>query len=273
MHTPASKPLSRDFIKSIAMLTMLLNHIAHVFLTPGTFLWELMVDIGYFTAITMCFFLVEGYRYTHSRKKYAQRLALFAAISQFPFCLAFSEGVILQPKGMNMMFTLLLCFLIICILDDSWPVSPAAPVRLVSRARSKISESNFQTRSRTAKHLQIWGLVLLSIFSDWPVFAPAFTILFWKARDSRQGQIRAYRLSALWFGISELISNAHRLSLPANVLSSLGAAAAISISGYCTLCLYNGKRIARGRSFFKWFFYLFYPVHLLVLGILRVLLL
>ena len=33
----------------------------------------------------MCFFLVEGYRYTHSRKKYALRLLIFALISQVPY--------------------------------------------------------------------------------------------------------------------------------------------------------------------------------------------
>ena len=40
--------LSRDAIKLIAMLTMLLNHIATVFLPSGTFLCELFTDVGYF---------------------------------------------------------------------------------------------------------------------------------------------------------------------------------------------------------------------------------
>ena len=79
-----SRGLNRDEIKLIAMGTMLLNHIATVFMEPGTFLYELFVDIGYFTAITMCYFLVEGWRYTHSRKRYALRLLLFALLSQIP---------------------------------------------------------------------------------------------------------------------------------------------------------------------------------------------
>ena len=44
------KGLNRDVIKYIAMFTMLLNHIANIFLTPGTPLFTLLVDIGYFTA-------------------------------------------------------------------------------------------------------------------------------------------------------------------------------------------------------------------------------
>ena len=52
--------MNRDQIKYVAMFTMLLNHIANVFLEPGTFLFEVMVDVGYFTAITMCYFLVEA---------------------------------------------------------------------------------------------------------------------------------------------------------------------------------------------------------------------
>src|SRR5699024_1717101 len=108
------KLLNRDEIKYIAMLTMLLNHIANIFLEPGTALYTFFVNIGYFTAPVMCWFLVEGYYYTRSKKRYAARLALFAAISEIPFCLAFSEMFtgerVISFCGFNMIFTLLLCF-------------------------------------------------------------------------------------------------------------------------------------------------------------------
>ena len=82
--------LNRDQIKYIAVFTMLLNHVANIFLQPGTFACEALKDIGYFTAPVMCWFLVEGYRYTRSVKKYAGRLLIFAVISQLPYYLAFA---------------------------------------------------------------------------------------------------------------------------------------------------------------------------------------
>ena len=62
-----TKPLNRDVIKYIAMFTMLLNHISYIFMEPGSVLSEIFLDIGYFTAIVMCYFLVEGFSYTHSK--------------------------------------------------------------------------------------------------------------------------------------------------------------------------------------------------------------
>lgn len=117
--------LNRDIIKYIAMITMLLNHISTVFMEPGTFLAEVFLDIGYFTAITMCYFLVEGFHHTRSRKKYGQRLAVFALISEIPYCLAFTEQGVIEFYGLNMIFTLLLCFWILCAMENI----PAGPVR------------------------------------------------------------------------------------------------------------------------------------------------
>ena len=52
MQTTA-KPLSRDAIKYIAMFFMLCNHAANIFCPPGVFPWQVIADLGYFTAITM----------------------------------------------------------------------------------------------------------------------------------------------------------------------------------------------------------------------------
>ena len=246
-QTGLRRGLSRDAIKYIAMFTMLLNHIAQIFMTPGL-LQEALIDIGYFTAPVMCWFLVEGYGYTRSKKRYALRLAVFAALSELPFCLAFTWDGVLSYYGMNMIFTLLLCFLIL-VADE-------------------------KIRSVPLRRLAKVGLTLLTVIlpSDWNLLAPVYTMLFAWARGSRTRAKWAFFWAVvlfwglLWMG---------GLALPAwyNLLTSLGGAAGVALAAVAILYLYNGRRAAHGRRFAQWFFYWFYPVHLLVLGLLRVALL
>ena len=145
--------MNRDQIKFLAIITMTCNHIANIFLTPGTLLFEVMIDIGYFTAITMCYFLVEGYGYTHDKKKYGERLLLFGVISFVPFCLAF--GMV----QMNMLCTLFLCFLILKVMEMS--------------------------TLKWEKWIVILILIFISLYSDWALLAPVFTILFAKSKGNR----------------------------------------------------------------------------------------
>lgn len=51
------KILNRDQIKYLAIVLMTFNHIAHILMTPGTVVYEVFEDMGYFTSITMCCFL------------------------------------------------------------------------------------------------------------------------------------------------------------------------------------------------------------------------
>lgn len=236
--------LNRDVIKYIAMFTMLLNHVAVVFLPENTVLYEVLVDIGYFTAITMCYFLVEGYSYTRLKKEYGKRLLIFAVISEIPFCLAFAEEGILEFSGLNMMFTLFICFLILWVMEH---------------------ETNPSYRN-----MEIMGLLCCSTLCDWAVFAPVFTILFAWAEDSREKKGKAFLTAAAIFGIFNFTAGIETVSIGRNILSSLGTMMGIVVSGIVILYFYNGKRMKRGQVFSKYFFYWFYPVHLLILGILRI---
>ena len=54
-------------------------------------------------------------------------------------------------------------------------------------------------------------------------------------------------------------------ALALDLLSGAG----IIVSAVVILLFYNGKRAERGRTFSKWFFYLFYPGHLLLLYLIK----
>lgn len=236
--------LSRDAIKYLAMFAMLLNHIANVFLTPQTFLYELFVDIGYFTAITMCYFLVEGYDYTHSKKAYALRLFWFGVISELPYCLAFTGDGVLGFCGLNMIFTLLICFGIV--------------------------HSMRQMEDTAYRRILILCLILLTAVCDWGILAPVFTVLFVQAKGSKEKERRAWCVSVCLFLLFELLDGMEQFALGKNLLYSLRAGMGLVLAGICINFFYNGKRMEKGKAFSKWFFYIFYPAHLLVLGLLRI---
>lgn len=237
--------LNRDAIKYFAMFTMLLNHIAHVFLTWGTPLYVALEDIGYFTAPVMCFFLVEGYQYTRSKVKYGFRLFLFAVLSQGPYHLAFHYG------NLNMFFTLFCCFLILVVLE--------------------------RVDSLWLQKILCILLLLVTVISDWALVAPILTILLARNWEDKRRMWASYVGVSLLFVVLNLQSglmqsqmNGQEVSLTVGavgyaICSGLGIIAAAA----AVLVFYNGERAKKGQVFSKWFFYLFYPVHLFILYLIK----
>lgn len=229
--------MNRDTIKYLAIIAMVCNHYALVFLETGIVLYEVLVDIGYFTAVTMCYFLVEGYHYTKDRKKYGQRLFVFAVLSQIPYMLA------LPYKQLNMMFTLFICYCILQVMDS--------------------------TRSEYDKNRIVFLLSTVTVIADWALLAPLFTILFAKSRGDKQETRKAFGISAAALVVMNLLTFAMEYPVGEAVLKAFCSGIGILVAGLVLTCLYNGKQAARGRTFSKWFFYIFYPAHLLALGFLR----
>ena len=238
------KGWSADAIKWIAIATMLIDHIAWGFVPTYSVLGQLMHLIGRITAPTMCFFLAEGYVHTHSFRKYAFRLGLFALISQVPFTLfekgklEFLAGPSLQTESFNVIYTLFLSLIAI-------------------RAWDKIE-------NKKLRFLAVTGLCILSLPGDWMFFDILFTLAFWLNRGSFRRQARAFCIISFAMTFSDMMFC---------VLSGFSAWGQLFQIGVL-LCLpilarYNGQR--GGGRYSKWTFYIFYPAHLLVLGWLRLL--
>ncbi len=245
--------LNRDFIKYMAMIAMTLNHVAFLFLDESQWLGFFFRQIGYFTAPVMIFFLVEGYGYTHSKKKYLFRLLGVALVAQVPFSLMVSGGTRFFYPMFNMLFTLSLCFCVLLIQEYV-----------------------------TDKKLAVIGIawiVLICGYCDWGSMAPLFTLYFSWAKGSEKKKriaffflILCYYTECFLFGMTASWPVA--TTIPMLILRFLISLSGIGLAAVSILFLYNGKRMncgTVGKTISKWFFYLYYPAHILVLVLILML--
>ena len=95
--------LSAAALHILAMAFMLLDHLwATLFLSQ-----EWMTCVGRLAFPIFAFMAVEGYFHTHSFKKYAQRMLIFALLSEIPFDLMYG-GTWFYPVHQNVIWTLLI---------------------------------------------------------------------------------------------------------------------------------------------------------------------
>ena len=214
--------LNRDQIKYIAVFTMLLNHVANIFLQSGTFACEALKDIGYFTAPVMCWFLI------------------FAVISQLPYYLAFARNHLAPWYTLNMIFTLFLCLCLII-------------------AEEKISDPG-------KKSLVVLGIIAVSSICDWAILAPLYTLWFYRAGEDPKRRKKAFFIAALVLGITVTAE----LPGVAGIAAGAGAMIAVLAAGGCVLVFYNGKKSQKHFLVKKYFFYVFYPAHLVILALLKI---
>ena len=229
--------MSRNAVKYLAMATMFCNHFAHIFLKEGSIAQEVMIDIGYFTAITMCYFLVEGYHYTSSVKKYVLRLIVFGILSQLPFVLA------LKQSNLNMMFSLLLC------LGVAWVIDHVKNIR--------------------ERNVLLGVLTICSVWTDWALLAPVFTMLFAYAYGDKRKVTSAYIKGTGIFLILNILSYEKEYRFGGALLHSIGACTGLVISGVIIQCIYKREKKRNDYRWEKWFFYGFYPVHLFILWLIE----
>ena len=96
--------ISQEYLKLIACMTMLIDHIGAVFFPQA--IW--LRIIGRISFPIFCFLLAEGIHHTRSPLKYGLRLLLAALIAELPYDLLF-HGQFIWAKN-SVMVTLLLGF-------------------------------------------------------------------------------------------------------------------------------------------------------------------
>ena len=231
--------LNRAQIKYIAITAMLMDHTAAFLLQPEKYpalivIYILMRTLGRIAAPVMFYFLAEGYRYTSSKLKYGLRLLCFGILSQIPYSLARYGDI--SSSDLNVMITLLMSFLMLIVAD--------------------------RVKEKALKFIVVFIFMILTSFSDWGVLGPFMVWLFYIYREDRKKQLISYASLCLAQMVAAIfIVSAGNIEWY-EALWQIGSFLPIPL-----ICLYNGES---GRKNFinKWSFYLFYPLHFLVLWLI-----
>ncbi len=230
----------------MAMAFMLCDHLWGT-IVPGN---DWLTCIGRISFPIFAFMLVEGYFHTSSLKKYAGRLLLFALLSEIPFNLAMGSRVF-YPIHQNVLWSFLL-FLGLIHWNEKAKASKKIWKRIAVGCASVITG-------------YVAGLLTMVDFYH----AGILTALVFYFFRGNAWWCRIGQLVCLWYINMEMLGGfGYELQL-------LGETHFITRQGFALLALipiwlYRGRQGHHSKAF-QHFCYAFYPLHLLVLGILKLL--
>lgn len=241
--------MSAMLLRIIACVCMLIDHIGFQY---NIYLFRC---IGRIAFPIFVYLICNGYRYTSNRWRYALRLGIFALISQIPFSM-FCYNSLWNRNG-NVFVTLFLC--LVCI----WTAD-------VMLRRKKLRLIAFLPT------LLICALYYFDVLSsDYGIRGILFAMLFFfYAKHERGWILPVGMLLAIYYpfllGCTKWLFGS---SFP-----TISRWEATQIFSLCALPLVRSYNGLRGRApaspflakCFQIGFYLFYPVHMLALWIVRI---
>lgn len=246
------KGISGSTLKLIALVTMLIDHIGAAVVWRVVLLWSdgmvqsSQVSIEAFKGLVMfnqilryigrisfpiyCFLLVEGFQKTHNKWKYAMRMGMFALISEIPFDLAFSSKV-LEFSNQNVFFTLFLGLIAMILVEE-----------IEQKNWFKTSLRWNGIAQQLLSLLAVGAIAGLAWFmrTDYDAIGVVCIMLLYLFRKNKVSQIMAGVMAFMWEVTAPL--------------------------AFIPIAFYNGER---GLNL-KYLFYLFYPLHLLILYLICV---
>jgi hypothetical protein len=185
----------------------------------------------------MWFFVCEGFYHTRSVKRYMLRMLLFAVLSHFAYCFAFGIGFIPLSDGIFNQTSVM------------WPLFWAVVALWVFYGENRLR--------KWQKYLLLIGICILTFPADWSCIA-VMAVLF---MYGHRGHLKKQMLSmGFWVLVYAAVSFFF--------VSRTYALAQVGVALVCpVLALYNGEKGKASRM--KWFFYLYYPLHLILIGVAR----
>lgn len=172
------KGLNTFTLKMIAIVSMLIDHIGHIFF-PQVMIFRI---IGRISFPIFVYVLAEGFYYTKDVKKYLLRLGLFALLSEIPYDLAIM-GSVLEFSHQNVFFTLFFGVLMLYVMSRIKNVIMQYAVVLVAVFVCQFLQTDYSSigvllvfifyvfRQRKAEKLLIAGLIFLGLTGGVQLYA------------------------------------------------------------------------------------------------------
>ena len=179
------------------------------------------------------FLLVEGFCHTRNARNYLTRLLVSAALSEIPFDLAVFHTPF-YPGYQNVFFTLALGLIALIGIRKTGGLSLYDQIVYGRESGQKTGKCGGWWKQLLI--MAVCSGIAEMINSDYGCFGVIFIILLSMTRYDKKNQTLLGAVSLVW-------------ELPA-------------IFAFVPIWFYNGTR---GRDTGKYFFYAFYPVHLLIL--------
>ena len=244
----AKKTFNSNTIKLIAIIAMTIDHIAWAVYPgyPKEVIPLLMHLIGRITCPVMCYFIAEGFHYTRNINRYTARLFGFALISHF--CYIFASTEFVDWKSFVPFYYGNLLNQTSVMWSLAWGL---VMLRVVNSEKIK---------SSSIKVVWIVLICIVSFPSDWSCVAALCVLAFGANRGEQKKQ-------SFWLVFYVAIYAAVYFFAIDQVYGLLQMGVVLSIP---VIRRYNGQRGKNAdiNRVMKWLFYIYYPLHLFVIGIM-----
>lgn len=227
----------------LAMAFMLCDHLWGT-IVPGN---DWLNCIGRIAFPIFAFLIVEGYFHTSNFRKYVIRLLIFAILSEIPFNLALGSRIF-YPIHQNVLWSFLIAL---------------GLIRWNERVKQKGLSRRIMTGFLTVMLGYILGLVTMVDFYH----AGILTVLVFYFFRQKKWWAYIGQIICLWYINTELLGGiGYDIQLFGRTFFLLRQE--LALLALVPIWLYRGNQGPHSK-FIQYSYYAFYPLHLLILGVLK----
>jgi hypothetical protein len=225
-------------LKWIAVITMTIDHIGLCFMGTTPY-YSYFRIVGRMAFPIYCFLLVQGFYHTRNVNKYMLRLLLFALISEVPFDLMIS-GRWIDFSSQNVYFTLLLGLISLRICSAC-----AQKNKEWLGFVSLLAVSVIAYIMRTDYY--VWGILIIFIF----YFVENESAPYEVKNNPQTENTQRGNLCSIEAVVLQIL-----------VFLMMGGRQIYAAFSLIPIMMYKGTK---GKASVKYFFYAYYPIHMLIL--------